>query len=356
MAQIQKLFIILSVVALLNAFTSLYEFWPAKHLNQKSETEKITWTWKETIWIIIMFIAFVVFVLCFIWFNGIFPDKVRIWISSIFAVSYFMKYASSIIPSAEIIGSIVRNDSSGKLNINEHLAIFTLAITIGILNSFHVTDKIYEFVTSLPNHVFGDWMIIAFYFFVIAICTFLISSLAVSPIQFLFGFLQKKATVIPLSKIKKMESNVKRIINGHFKMETLASKLIDFGQTRQKITMLLLWCVVPFALVCDILYAVLQFALEFPASIIWYCFLFTKHVLSLVSKFGQWIVSLPNKAIVAFSFRISIIWGIVYTVAINRYSPIVFFKEESTALLEFISSTIVIPIIIEWVLSAKKEK
>ena len=66
------------------------------------------------------------------------------------------------------------------------------------------------------------------------------------------------------------------------------------------------------------------------------------------------IFKLSDKKIVAVSFRIAIIAALVITVIVNRYDVFVKNVEESTSVLEFIASSIIIPVVFEWINSGRK--
>lgn len=69
-------------------------------------------------------------------------------------------------------------------------------------------------------------------------------------------------------------------------------------------------------------------------------------------KIANKILTLSDRKIVAISFRFALIMALIVIVALNYYSTI-FKMEESTTVLEFIASTILIPVLFEWISSIK---
>lgn len=65
-------------------------------------------------------------------------------------------------------------------------------------------------------------------------------------------------------------------------------------------------------------------------------------------------LNLSNRRVVAFSFRVAVLMGLGGTVILNRYQPFVYYEEKSTAVLEFVSSVLIIPIVWEWIKCYKK--
>ena len=69
-------------------------------------------------------------------------------------------------------------------------------------------------------------------------------------------------------------------------------------------------------------------------------------------RFFLWLTSLEGRNVVAVSFSVAIIFAFGFSVILNKYEP--FLCNGSSEVLEFISSSIIIPIILEWILSYKK--
>ena len=70
----------------------------------------------------------------------------------------------------------------------------------------------------------------------------------------------------------------------------------------------------------------------------------------------MWVYSLSDRRVTVMFFRISVIESIICLVTFNRISPLVKMTTESTVILEFISSSIMIPVILSWILEFKKLK
>ncbi len=119
---------------------------------------------------------------------------------------------------------------------------------------------------------------------------------------------------------------------------------------------ILLCIVMPIALFLDIIHYSLSMFGDFYISIAWYSYHIIRQLGTVFIKMSKWIVSVLDRTIIAASFRITIIVGLSATVIINRYEPFFLKQEESTAVLEFVSSAIVIPVIFEWIISFKNKR
>ncbi len=70
----------------------------------------------------------------------------------------------------------------------------------------------------------------------------------------------------------------------------------------------------------------------------------------------NWILDISDRKLVGISFRMAIISALVIMVVSDRYKPIFTLYEESTAILEFLASAIIIPVTFEWINSRTYKK
>ena len=108
------------------------------------------------------------------------------------------------------------------------------------------------------------------------------------------------------------------------------------------------------AIITDIVIFIFNVACSFITSSIGYIVIICRITKRACKKVLNVIFKLSDKKIVAVSFRIAIIAALVITVIINRYDVFVKNVEESTAVLEFFASSIIIPVVFEWINSGKK--
>lgn len=114
------------------------------------------------------------------------------------------------------------------------------------------------------------------------------------------------------------------------------------------------YLLLPFAFVIDIIFLIIRVLIY---TVIWYSIGYICILIRLIKKtldkLSNWISDLSDKRIVAISFRIALIMALVCIVVMNRYQPIFKEQEARTAVLEFVASAIIIPVIFEWINSAK---
>ena len=113
------------------------------------------------------------------------------------------------------------------------------------------------------------------------------------------------------------------------------------------------YILLPITFLLDIILAFISISLSLLSSSIGFLSLLIRMLRKALNKILNWLLNLSDKKVIAISFRISLIMALVFTVVFNRYQPIFRVQESSTAVLEFIASAIIIPIIFEWINSFK---
>lgn len=269
-------------------------------------------------------------------------------------VSFLLERLAGSISSAEAIGNIVRGHSNKMLGIKDYASIITLAFLVIYLNIYGLSDKIIEYANRQTNTIFSDWILLVTYVASIAITTFFICSLALRPIQMIIKGTRKilspfesKKDALIFKRLKEQSTDVDR-------GKTWTASLIEYNIKLHSILVCFLWLSVPVVIGLDIFRILITLLYKIVISIVWYLIDIIASVVEIVSKIGNWILLLSDRSVVAISFRISIILGFGLTVIINQYNPFLF-NQQSTAVFEFISSTIIIPVILEWILSYKSK-
>ena len=108
--------------------------------------------------------------------------------------------------------------------------------------------------------------------------------------------------------------------------------------------------------VIDIARITVELLASFLISILYFILLFLKQIYHILRRICLWIEGFSDKTFIAISFRLAIILGLSCIVILNRYNSFLCNKDNSTAVLEFITSAIIIPVIFEWISSYKSKK
>ena len=120
--------------------TTLYRFWPRRAQMQASAVSNhrdTVWTWKDTIWLIIILISTgLICALPFIFLTNS-HTTIGTFLYCIIAIPVVVQFVSRVLPSAELIKRIVVGNGNENLKLLERLAVIVLSILVLILHGLH---------------------------------------------------------------------------------------------------------------------------------------------------------------------------------------------------------------------------
>lgn len=354
-----ELYTILRCALWLNLLTTLYRFWPRRAQMQASSVSShrdTVWTWKETIWLIIILIS--IGLICALPFIFLANSHTTIgtFLNCIITIPVVVQFASRVLPSGELIKRIVVGNGNGNLKLSERLAVIVLSILVLILHGLHTDRWIYEFALTCDSSRWGDILLSASMSVFVSGYIFVFFALSFDPLKLVLSFTRRLFSSIRHKWIDDITSRVSQYVNGNFSMNTMTAKYIDNISKRTVLQKILFYPLVLPLFIIDIAYQALSLLFSFIVQAAWYCYVIFRQVAKVFAKIGNWLLSLSDRTVIAISFRLAIILGLSIVVVCNSYSSLFRLKEESSAAFEFISSAIVIPVILEWVMSYKQGK
>ena len=149
---------------------------------------------------------------------------------------------------------------------------------------------------------------------------------------------------------KKLESQEDDSIRG----KKITFKYIKWLKRLRLIWRSILCLTVPIPFVIDVSIVMFIVMYGILTKLLKYVAIFVLYLKNTFIKGLDIIVELSNRHITAILFRLSIVAALILIVASNRYDSIFKITDSSTAILEFIASSIIIPIVFEWIHSFKK--
>ena len=343
---------ILGIVVFLNAISSLIIYIPKNKNKKYTETQNgEKWLWKDTAFLTLIILSTLITVIIPIWLldNSI--------LESIVVFSFFLKLIVQFIPSATVLKNIVSEKSGGNLNVQEFSALYFLAIIFGYSKTFDIPEKIQMFAESLNNFVLADLITTSFYIVFTCMCIFFISTLILNPLKLLIKIAKKVVRFISKKKINYILSKLEYVTNRQFYPKTFFVSIIEYAARKENKLLKILLGIVSILLgVIDIIRITVELLASYLVSILYFIFLLLKQICHILRKICIWIEGFSDKTFIAISFRLAIILGLSCTVILNRYNSFLYNEDNSTAVLEFITSAIIIPVIFEWISSYKNKK
>lgn len=351
----KELYTALAIVLGVNMIISLKSFLPRVNkpvaANSKVKISESVFSWEKAIWLVLLIIAGILLLSLILFFSYVLEMT---FVMTIIMIVYFLGQITSSISSVKTVGNIVRGKSSTMLGANDYTAIITMAILVSYLNTYGILDKVIRYANNQTNTILSDWMLLGCYVTSIAITTFFICALTLRPLKIVIELLGKKISNVNYQKGTKLFNKVEKQIKRTDFVKIWTIPLIKYIINQNGDFRCFLWLSVPLVIIMDIFRMILLFGYAIVILIIWYFMCIAVSVGKIFSSVGQWILSLSDRNFVAISFRVAIILGFGCTVIINQYEPFLL-NQKSTAVFEFISSTIIIPVILEWVITYKSK-
>ena len=300
-------------------------------------------------------VAFAIFMTGVILAN--FKYKSLAWICIAIAMPMYLGRVAGTYVSVGIIGNVVRSKKIDKLSVREHWAIETVAYTLFFLDVYKLPAKLLEYVANLENVPVSDCLYMTLYVLLLFLYVFLSCALLPVPL-FLLSKLLIKLNVLIRDKtsIFKVGNYFIQQIEKNITDRPFLEKMLESTKNKHIIYRIGVWMISPVIVVAGACWLIAKMLWSFVMTSVGYIFLILRLMKRTVGKVTAWINNLSDRLLVATSFRVALIATLAITVVSNRYTP--FFREydASTAVLEFIASAILIPVIFEWISSTKSKK
>lgn len=273
-----------------------------------------------------------------------------------FSVPVFLERLVGAYLSIGIVGNVVKSNSKDKLTMQEYAAIETLAYVlwfVGICNGF---ERIVEKVTAFSNVIVSDILLMILYITIVFIYVFLICALLPVSLFFCLNIFKWINKYLPgKEKLRKYGNIFVQKIENPFKPKSFLIVLIKFIRRKRGINEVMGCILIPFTFMLDVIISVFLAICSIVFSAIGYVFLLGRLIKKTIKRILNRLLSLSDKRVVSASFRIALIISLTCTVVFNRYQPFLKLYEESTTVLEFVASSIIIPVVFEWIYSFKNK-
>lgn len=353
---LKKIFEILFIFSLIiSIFVGLREKTPQdrEKTGEKTKVEEIVWHRRVKILISISVIFVLLIGFIFIWTKY----KELSWLFFVFGMPAYLEHVLGTYISLGILGNVINSKDSGKMSARELAAIETLAYAIWFLGIYNFGSKLSELAIGYPDDIISDIMIVVLYVSLLFIYTFFICALIPTPLFYSIMLLIRINEYLPgKKKVKLFGDFLVERIDKPIKRKSVL--IWEFEYIREK-SIYIRWIrylLIPFAFLADIIVMFVLIVISMIISSLGYIVSLIRLFKKTVKRLIQWILTLSDKRIVAVSFRIALISAFACTVILNRYQAFLKRNEETTAVLEFIASSIIIPLIFEWINSARQQK
>lgn len=299
-------------------------------------------------------LLFLLLIACSVW-TDIFPKAIVIPLIAFFG---FIFYVNNFVKASESIKSIILGgDTDQNLSVKEKFNFDIISGTILVIYSYFISGKIERIILGLSlSHTVTEALISVYSAIVMFGLSFSIIIQLILPIKHI------KEISEYVSNKTKLNKSTKAFYYGHYANAIIkanfTNRVLDSTSKRKILTKIFVFLLIlPCAFIIDVI-------IGFFLCLFWYgicgVIIILCEFLSFIGKGFLYLVSMlsksPERRVVKNTFRLSFIISIILVVIINRYELIYVYDEKFLTVFEFIASTIVIPIIFEWIYSNDKNK
>ena len=269
--------------------------------------------------------------------------------AAILLIPTVVMYALVTISASQTVGSLAMSKGHMPLTKNENSSLLFIGLIVGLIGLGRAANwsaTIDNEKTLVQSAVF----VIEFsaYFF-------MVGTLIIRPVKDL-----AKLVIFIADKLKKPYKNGaiyirERIIAN--KTRDAYSQEVLCRQKSAKSWKKYIWAAfLIFSIPIDILFYFLQCVVFFAVWLTLFCLvaiveIFGKFFLGIV----RWIINLSSRYVIVISFRVAIITALLLLVYLNEYG-VFLTSSETTSVIEFIASVLIVPVVFEWIHSALKYK
>ncbi len=254
----------------------------------------------------------------------------------------------------EDVGNILAKDSSKQLNRSEHEAICIAGDTIYALCLFGVPEALFSAASRISNKIAADISMLLLCVSGIAMLSFFSCALAIRPLQAAAKLILKRTPFRGKTRFAAARKRSVQWLNGRLDtLEETGRRAQDVQGGSKKIGW---WIATAWLFIISVVLSVLAMILVTIVVLMKSLLCCLKAIGTACRYVANKLIALPDRKVVILSFRIAVLVALVSTVAINRYQPFLHYEQESTEVLEFVSSVLVIPFLLEWITSYKVKK
>lgn len=276
------------------------------------------------------------------------------WIILFFSLEIYLEYAIDAYKSVSVLKNIVMSNEDQPLSRQENNALLFVSAFLCVLNMMRIPENVIKLITACTYDILADVLLCIFYVLLIFSYSFL--SFVFLP-KIIYNFLcfrkRRHREEDSKSRSSRFRNYFLSCLSVQKRPEELTICLIKFLKVKNRIFWKIGYIFIPLIYVIDLGVLLIWNVYAILCRIIGYILRLIVLLRNSILKGVLWILQLTTKRAVAIIFRISIILALIFVVAWNRYHPFFRLFDSSTAVFEFIASAIIIPIMFEWIISAK---
>ncbi len=308
---------------------------------------------KELIFLIYAIIVLVLFEATYIYFGSRLMKQKLILFTILFP--FWAPIVKDIYNEFPDVIKLIKESGNKEMSFLEKRRILRIGFMAFFVDCLNYTEKIIVKVAEIKQHFMHDLLLTIVVVTAILIYLFLIIILSPIATDYVISFIR---LIYRKSKAEKLKEKYWRFLEKKKLQKTkfLLIWLLDKSENCFFVFKLLIYLFIPLGVTIDILIFAFSLVKEIVKMTFKHLLLFVGYIAITFVKMLKKIAHLSEKRMIGIFLRIAPIISLLIVVTINRYTRIFLYNEESTAILEFVASTIIIPIVFEWIYSANNKR
>ena len=311
---------------------------------EMTQEDKIETRLKGITWIIAT-IFFVLVVFEFILMKN------KIFLTCIY-LSFWLQMVNDNLYHSRGLKKTLRIYRDGLLSYSEWQSLLSMIGFVGFISLFKLPESLITYIQTISNNNIADFLLLIILFCISVVYLFLSFILIFELVRFLLNILEYAVKFLCLEKLMIIFNYIDHLYYNSKVEELLSVNIIN---KRKSNSFKILFLVILLVLL-DVIVLLGYFVYRFIINMLFLLVLIIYRVVILVRKITLVTLGLSHRKVLIIVFRLAFIFSIIFLVLFNRIYSIVKMNESSTDALEFISSSILIPILLSWILELKSKQ
>ena len=243
------------------------------------------------------------------------------------------------------IVKILNSFKNDNLSIKEWEVILGFIYFISLIFTYKIPNKIINYISNIENGFISDLSLLLFLFAFSVLSIFLSGLLLFEFIKFFLQIIPKIINPVLSNKAKKLFIRIEYLFN----KEIEENKTIAYSRKNKQKTIMFYLSSTMFFII-DVLYAIFYVFRKLIIGILFYILIIIYRIFKSLKNLKLWFFRLSDRKVTVIIFRVSFIFALISLVTFNRISPLTKMGIESTEILEFIASSLIIPLVLSWIM------
>lgn len=313
--------------------------------SKEDEHEDKEYKWKKVLRNIILLSVAGICIVGVIWLNW---NKKYSWILFPVVLLTFFQRLEETLDSMSIVRKTLRSRDDNSLSIKEQASIMVIALFVGMLGMYKIPVKCLQIIEGFQNEVISDVLLLVILILFVTVYYFLMGAMLLIPIKVMSRIgrvvvkskLPQKMTVVA-EKYRKWYQQI-----GNF--EYISIRVLEWGIAKKPRQIFIIPALI-FIIIIDvflkIVFGILRIFFSIGEHVLNGLIRLFKLLIHLLQRFAE----ISDRRMFILIFRSALIFSLTSIVILNRYMPIIKKYEAGTAVLEFLASAIVIPLVLSWI-------